>query len=174
MASIANSPPSFALKSCISLFPGMLENGEGNPNLAKTTGVFWCGKKHKEAPGTLSGCLQHSWPGAFSSPCVIPRLRIHQSTFAMSSEQHSEFSPCLEAGGLPGIGEQAMKTLGLEAVYCLGLFPLWFSLPIQGQWMLWEPPMLLGRAARCSRGGSLTQPFQRALLTFTSSAATPE
>lgn len=88
MGSIAKPPPSFSLKRCIALFPGMLENGERNSNLAKTTGAFLCKKKHK-LHGVIVVSSSIPGLGAFSSPCVVPRLRIHQSTFAMSLEQSS-------------------------------------------------------------------------------------
>lgn len=82
MGSISNSPPSFSLKSCISLFSGTLENAEGNPNLAETVGAFLCRKKHKQTPQTLCGCggLQHSWAGRIFLSLCCPKaldLSIH-------------------------------------------------------------------------------------------------
>lgn len=49
-----------------------------------------------------------------------------------------------------------MKTLGTGAVYCVGFFPTDFPSQIPGQWMLWlwEPPMLLRRAAGVSVVGT--------------------
>lgn len=82
MGSIATSPPSFSLKSCISLFSGTQENPEGNPNLAESTGAFLRGKKHKQTPQTLrgGGGLQHRWAARIFLSLCCPKaqdLSIH-------------------------------------------------------------------------------------------------
>lgn len=185
MGSMANSASSFSLNICISLFSGMLESGEGNPNLVKTTDfskIFFFGeqknpnfsqnhifvwKKHKQTAWMLCGCgcLQHSWAGSIFLSLCCPEAQdpsIHELR-AAPRVQH-----------LPG-GRKAPRNWGAshENIGNGGCLVWWGFSPLiftpKSQWMLWlwGPLMLLGRASRCFCGGNLIQPFQRVLLTIT-------
>lgn len=134
--------------------------------------------KEAQTPFILCGCgclLQHSRDGSIFLSLCCPEAQdpsIHELELGAASRvQHLPGSR--RAPRNWGASHESVGNMG-----CLlwGFSPTDFHSQIQDQWMLWlwEPPMLLGRAARGFCGGNPIQSFHRALLTFTSFAAIPK